>query len=78
MRLNQSQLSRYVVEFFATGRQRAKPADVMRLKAESESDAIAQANWLARHTSCHHFQVRALERGVHSVIYKSSDLARAA
>ena len=78
MRLNQSQLSRCVVEFFATGRQRAKPADVMRLKAESESDAIAQANWLACHTHCHHFHVRAVESGAQRVIYRSSAFARAA
>ena len=78
MMLNESQSSKYIVEFFDTGRQRAKPADVMRLKAESESDAIAQANWLARHTSCHHFQVRNVAQGVQSVIFRAAALAHTA
>ena len=78
MMLNESQSSKYIVEIFATAKQGATPADRMRLKADNESDAIAQANWLARHTTCHHFQVRAVESGVQSVIYKSADLARAA
>ncbi len=78
MMLNGSQSWRYVVDFFDTGRAGAEPRDSMRLRAENEPDALAQADWLARHTYCHHFQVRAVEKGVHSVIYRSPALARAA
>ena len=78
MMFNESQSSKYIIEFFDSAKMGAKPTDSMRLMAENEPDAIAQADWLARHTSCHHLHVRAVERGAHSVIYKSSDLARAA
>ena len=76
--LNEPQSLKYIVEFFGTGNKGARPADTVRLKADDESEAIEQANWLARHTRFHHFQVRAVSGVVHSIIYQSSALARAA
>lgn len=76
--LNGPQLSKYVCEFFHAGNNGPKPTESMCLKADNDSDAIAQATWLARHTHCHHFQVRTVTRGVHSVIYRASSGARAA
>ena len=70
--------SNYIVEFFASGKKGAKPTDSMRLRAENEPEAIAQAKWLASRTYCHHFRVRAVATGMHSVIYSSSASARAA
>jgi hypothetical protein len=76
--LNELLSSKYIVDFFGSGKEGAKPTDSMRLSVENESDAIAQANWLACHTHCHHFQVRAVESGSQRVIYRSSAFARAA
>ena len=76
--LNELRVSRYIVEFFQTGRRQAPPSDRMYLKAENEPDAIVQARWLARHTYHHHFQVRAVTDGVHTVIFRSSPLAQVA
>jgi hypothetical protein len=76
MMLNQSQSSKYIVEFFHTERNGTPPKDSMFLKAVSDSDAVEQANWLACRTYCHHFQVRAVTQGVHTVIHRASALAR--
>jgi hypothetical protein len=77
MMRSEPELSKYVVEFFLTGKNEAAPKDSIRLKADNDSDAIAQANWLARHTSCHHFQVRNLAQDVQSVIFRAAAVARA-
>ncbi len=69
---NERHFSKYIVDFFHAGRNGAAPKDSLRLKVDNDSDAIAQANWLSRHTYCHHFQVRTVIGGVHSVIYRSS------
>ena len=76
--LSEPQMSKYVVEFLHAANRGATPTDSMRLNVDNESDAIAQAKWLARHTYCHHFQVRAVTRGVHGVIYRSAAGVRAA
>ena len=76
--LNQSQSSKYIVDFFYTEENGAMPADSMCLMAESEAEAIAQANWLAVRVSYRDFHVRAVAKGMHSIIYRSSALARAA
>jgi len=73
--LNELRAPKYVVEFFQTGNQRARPSDRLLLKADNDSDAIAQAIWLARHTYHHHFHVR---DGVQTIIYTSSPIARVA
>ena len=70
--------SKYVCEFFHAATNGAKPTESMCLKADNDSDAIAQATWLARRTYCHHFQVRTVAQGVHSVIYRALAGARAA
>jgi hypothetical protein len=75
---SESDLQKYVVDFFHSGNRGARPTDSMCLKASKDSDAIAQAAWLARHTCHHHFQVRAVANGVHTIIYRSSPLAIAA
>jgi len=75
---SESDLSKYVVEFFHTGNRGARPKDTICLKASNESDALMQAAWLARHTYHHHFQVRAVANGVHTIIYRSSPVAMAA
>lgn len=76
--LNGPQLSKYVCEFFHAGNNGATPTESMCLKADNDSDAIAQATWLARRTHCQYFQVRTVTRGVHNVIYRASSGARAA
>ena len=68
---NGPQLSKYVVEFFHAGNNGAKPTECMYLKAENDSDAVAQANWLARRTWCRQFQVRVVTPGAHGVIYRA-------
>ena len=73
---NEPELFRYVVEFFHSGKYGAAPTDIIRLKADNDSDAISQANWLARHTHCHHFQVRIVARSVQSVVYTAAACAR--
>jgi len=76
--LNEMRPSRYVVEFFQTGKHRAPPNDRLPLKADTDSDAIAQAIWLARHTYHHHFQIREVSKGVQTIIYRSAPIARVA
>ena len=76
--LNEPRASSYIVEFFQTGRRQALPSDSMYLKAENDSDAIVQARWLARHTCHHHFHVRVVTYGVHTVILRSSPIAQVA
>jgi hypothetical protein len=76
--LNELRVSKYIIEIFRSGKPGAVPNDRMCLKADNESDAIAQAIWLARHTSHHHFQIRAVTNGMHTVIYRSSPLAQVA
>ena len=75
---SESELSKYVVEFFHTGNKGTRPKDSVCLKASNDADAIAQAAWLARRTYHHHFQIRALANGVHTIIYRSSPVAMAA
>ena len=76
--LNESDLLKYVVDFFHNGNSRATPKDSLCLKADNDLDAIAEAGWLARHTYCHRYQVRALRKGVHTVIHNAPALARVA
>ena len=78
MMLNELRATKYVVEFFQSGTRGAVPDDKLHLKADTESDAVAQANWIARHTHHHHFQIRAVVNGVHTVIFESYPLASAA
>jgi len=76
---SESDFQKYVVDFFHTGKRGARPKDSVCLKASNDSDAITQATSLARHTYHHHFQVRAVASGVHTVIYRrSSPVAMAA
>jgi hypothetical protein len=74
--LNELRVAKYIVEFFQSGKQGAVPTDRLHLKAEADWEAITQANWLARHTHHNHFQVR--DGGTHTIIYRSSPLARVA
>lgn len=76
--LNELRLTKYVVEFFQSEKQGAAPNDKVYLKADTVSDAVSQANWLARHTCHHHFQVSVMADGARAVVYTSSPLARAA
>ena len=76
--LNELRVTKYVVEFFQSGKRGAPPSDSICLNADSDSDAIEQAKWLERHTSQHHFQVRTVTNGVHAIIHRSSSLAMAA
>ena len=77
--LNEQRPIKYVVEFFQSEKQGAVPDDMVYLKADTVSDAVSQANWLARHTRHHHFQVRGVVNGVlHTIIHRSDPVAEAA
>ena len=76
--LNELRVTKYIVEFFETGRRGALPSDSIGLNADSASDAIEQAKWLDRHTSQHHFQVRVVANGERTIIYQSYPQAMAA
>jgi hypothetical protein len=69
--------SKYVVDFFHTERRSTDSKESMRLEADTDSDAIEQARWLARRTAHHHYQVRAAAGHVHVVIFASMGAAAA-
>jgi hypothetical protein len=76
--LKELRLTRYVVEFFHSSAQGGVPNDKVYLTADTVSDAVSQANWLARRTYHHHFQVRIVADGAHTIVYISPPLAMAA
>ena len=73
--VNDPRATKYMVEFFETKGHRGAPSDTLRLKADNDSDAVAQAHWLARHTYHDHFQVRAVAGGLQTIIYRSYSVA---
>lgn len=75
--LNELRMTRYVVEFFQSAELGDIPNDQVYFKADNVSDAVSQANWLARHTCHHHYQVRVVADGAYRVVYISSPLAKA-
>jgi hypothetical protein len=68
---NGPRLSKYVVDFFPDRGSGSDSRESIRLEADSDSDAIEQAKWLARRTVHHHYQVRAAAGNIHVVIFVS-------
>lgn len=68
---NEPRPSKYVVDFLhAEGRGRGL-RDRVHLDADTDSDAIEQAKWLARRTVHHSYQVRAAVGYIYVVIFEA-------
>ena len=68
---NGPRLSKYVVDFLRAEGRSSGFEDRVHLDADTDSDAIEQAKWLARRTVHHSYQVRAAVGYIYVVIFES-------
>lgn len=70
--MNGPRSPQYFVDFFHNRDRSSDSDDSIRLKADTDSDAMEQARWLARRTIHHHYQIRAAAGEIYVVIYASA------